>query len=57
MASVTTHYLDTTPVLVDGVPTDLFGGNFGRPAINTDGELAFFDFVEPDFSQGIFAGT
>ncbi len=52
----TTHYLDTTPVLVDGVPTDLFGGNFGRPAINGDGELAFFDFVEPDFSQGIFAG-
>jgi len=54
---VTTHYLDTTPVLVDGVTTDLFGGNFGRPAINnTGGELAFFDFVEPDFSQGIFAG-
>ena len=54
---VTTHYLDTTPVVVDGAPTDLFGGNFGRPAINTDGELAFFDFVEPDFSQGIFAGS
>ena len=53
---VTTHYLDTSPVLVDGAPTDLFGGNFGRPAINADGELAFFDFVEPDFSQGIFAG-
>jgi hypothetical protein len=53
---VTTHYLDTTPVLVDGRTTDLFGGNFGRPAINTGGELAFFDFVEPDFSQGIFAG-
>jgi hypothetical protein len=53
---VTTHYLDTTPVLVDGMTTDLFGGNFGRPAINTGGELAFFDFVEPDFSQGIFAG-
>jgi hypothetical protein len=55
--SVTTHYLDATPVLVDGVPTDLFGGNFGRPAINIDGELAFVDFVEPDFSQGIFAGS
>ena len=55
--SVTTHYLDTTPVLVDGVTTDLFGGNFGRPAINnTGGELAFFDWVEPDFDQGIFAG-
>jgi hypothetical protein len=54
---VTTHYLDSTPVLVDGVTTDLFGGNFGRPAINdTGGELAFFDFVEPDFDQGIFAG-
>lgn len=45
---VTTHYLDTTPVRVDGVTTDLFGGNFGRPAINnTGGELAFFDFVDP----------
>src|SRR5205085_9223154 len=54
---VTTHYLDTTPVLVDGVATDLFGGNFARPAINnTGGELAFFDFVKPDFNQGIFAG-
>lgn len=54
---VTTHYTDTTPVLVDGVTTDLFGGNFGRPAINnTGGELAFFDFVEPDGSEGIFAG-
>jgi hypothetical protein len=55
--AVTTHYLGTTPVLVDGVTTDLFGGNFGRPAIsNTGGELAFFDFVKPDFRQGIFAG-
>ena len=54
---VTTHYTGTVPVLVDGVTTDLFGGNFGRPAINnTGGELAFFDFVEPDFSEGIFAG-
>ena len=54
--AVTTHYLDTTPVLVDGVTTDLSGGNFGRPAINNTGELAFFDFVEPGFDQGIFAG-
>ena len=55
--AVTTHYLDSTPVLVDGVTTDLVGGNFGRPAINNTGaELAFFDFVEPDFRQGIFAG-
>lgn len=54
---VTTHYLDTTPVLVDGVPTDLSGGNFGRPAINNaGGELAFWDRVEPDFDEGIFAG-
>ena len=53
---VTTHYTDTTPVLVDGVTTDLAGGNFGRPAINNTGELAFFDFVEPGFDQGIFAG-
>jgi hypothetical protein len=54
---VTTHYVDTTPVLVDGVTTDLAGGNFGRPAINnTANELAFWDWVEPDFSEGIFAG-
>ena len=54
---VTTHYTNTTPVLVDGETTDLSGGNFGRPAINnTGGELAFVDFVEPGFSQGIFAG-
>ena len=28
----------------------------GRPAINNTGELAFFNFVEPGFDQGIFAG-
>jgi hypothetical protein len=54
--AVTTHYLGSSPALVDGVPTDLFGGNFGRAAINVDGEVAFFDFVEPDFDHGIFAG-
>ena len=54
---VTTHYTNATPVVVDGETTDLSGGNFGRPAINnTGGELAFVDFVEPGFSQGIFAG-
>src|SRR6185503_7304177 len=32
--SVTTHYTSATPALVDGVMTDLAGGNFGRPSIN-----------------------
>jgi hypothetical protein len=54
--SATTHYLDSTPVLVDGVTTDLFGGNFSRPAINNAGELAFWDLVEPSSSEGVFAG-
>jgi hypothetical protein len=50
--AVTTHYTDSAPVLVDGVTADLSGGNFGRPAINnTAGELAFFDFVEPDLND------
>jgi hypothetical protein len=44
-------------VLIDGVTTDLLGGNFGRPAINnTGGEIAFQDRVEPNFEEGIFAG-
>ena len=53
---VTTHYTGATPVLVDGVTTDLFGGNSGRPAINAGGEIAFHDRVEPSFAEGIFAG-
>ena len=53
----TTHYTGATPVLIDGVLTDLLGGNFGRPAINnTGGEIAFHDRIEPDFTEGIFAG-
>jgi hypothetical protein len=54
---VTTHYTSTTPVLVDGVTTDLAGGNFGRPSINAGGEIAFWDRVEaPVTGEGIFAG-
>jgi hypothetical protein len=55
--SVTTHYTSATPVLVDGVTTDLAGGNFGRPSINNDGEIAFWDRVDgPVPGEGIFAG-
>jgi hypothetical protein len=54
---VTTHYTGATPVLIDGVSTDLLGGNGGRPAINNNGgEIAFHDRVEPNFEEGIFAG-
>lgn len=55
---VTTHYPSATPALVDGVTTDLAGGNFGRPSINnTDGEIAFWDRVDgPVPGEGIFAG-
>jgi hypothetical protein len=55
--AVTTHYTDTTPVTIDGVTTDLQGGNFGRPSINASGEIAFWDRVEaPVAGEGIFAG-
>ena len=55
--AVTTHHTDLTPVSVDGVTTDLQGGNFGRPSINAGGEIAFWDRVEaPSPGEGIFAG-
>ena len=53
---VTTHYTSAAPALVDGVPTNLDGGNFGRPSINNaGGEIAFWDRVDGS-AEGIFAG-
>jgi hypothetical protein len=52
---VTRHYTSAAPVLVDGVPTNLDGGNFGRPSINAGGEIAFWDRVDGS-AEGIFAG-
>jgi hypothetical protein len=53
---VTRHYTNAAPVLVDGVPTNLGGGNFGRPSINNaGGEIAFWDRVDGS-AEGIFAG-
>jgi hypothetical protein len=53
---VTKHYTNAAPVLVDGVPTNLGGGNFGRPSINNaGGEIAFWDRVGGS-AEGIFAG-
>ena len=52
---VTKHYTNAAPVLVDGVPTKLGGGNFGRPSINAEGEIAFWDRVDGT-AEGIFAG-
>jgi hypothetical protein len=42
-------------VLLDGEPAR-FGGNDSRPSINNLGEIAFDEFVQPDFDGGIFAG-
>ena len=52
---ITTHYLNSTDVSVDGEPAR-FGGNFARPSINNVGDIAFDEFVQPDFNSGIFAG-
>jgi hypothetical protein len=52
---VTTHYLNSTDVSLDGQPAR-FGGNDSRPAINNLGVIAFDESVQPNFERGIFAG-
>jgi hypothetical protein len=52
---VTTHYLNSADVTVDGEPAR-FGGNLARPSIDNDGQIAFDDSVQPAFDSGIFAG-
>jgi hypothetical protein len=52
---VTTHYLNSTDVSLDGQAAR-FGGNDSRPAINDLGVIAFDESVQPNFERGIFAG-
>jgi hypothetical protein len=54
--SVSTHYTNAADVLLDGQPARFFG-TFNRPAINKKGEIAFAEFLLPDFRAGIFAGS
>ncbi len=51
----TTHLLNSTDVTLDGQAAR-FGGNFDRPSINTVGDIAVDDSVQPAFDSGIFAG-
>jgi hypothetical protein len=52
---VTTHYLNSQDVSLDGEP-QRFGGNDSRPSINNPGDIAFDESVQPDFDNGIFVG-
>jgi hypothetical protein len=52
---VTTHYLNSTDVSVDGAQVR-FGGNDSRPSINNGGDIAFDETIQPDFDSGIFVG-
>lgn len=52
---VTTHYLNSADISLDGQPRR-FGGNDSRPSINNVGDIAFDESVQPDFDGGIFAG-
>jgi hypothetical protein len=53
--ALTTHYLNSADVLLDGEPAR-FGGNDSRPSINNSGDIAFDETVQPDFDSGIFLG-
>jgi hypothetical protein len=52
---VTTHYLNSTDVSLDGDGEQVrFGGNDSRPSINDDGNIAFDESIDVD--SGIFVG-
>jgi hypothetical protein len=53
--AVTTHYLNSTDVLLDGRLVR-FGGNDSRPSINNLGDIAFDETIQPEFDSGIFVG-
>jgi hypothetical protein len=53
--AVTTHYLNSTDVLLDGRQVR-FGGNDSRPSINNLGDIAFDETIQPEFDSGIFVG-
>ena len=52
---VTTHYLNSTDVFLDGQQVR-FGGNDSRPSINNLGDIAFDETIQPEFDSGIFVG-
>jgi hypothetical protein len=54
-SGVTTHYLNSTNVTLDGQPVR-FVGNDSRPSINNVGDIAFEESIQPNFDSGIFVG-
>jgi hypothetical protein len=52
---VTTHYLDTADIVLDGHPAR-FSGFAERPSINLHGDIAVSESLQPDFQPGIFVG-
>ena len=52
---VTTHYLTSTDVSLDGQP-ERFAGRDSRPSINNVGDIAFAESIQPGFDSGIFVG-
>jgi hypothetical protein len=52
---ITTHYLNSSDITLDGSPAR-FGGRDSRPSINNLGNIVFDESVQPDFDSGIFAG-
>ena len=54
--SVTTHYLNSSDVTLDGQPAR-FVGEDSRPSINNLGDIAFTESIQPDFDSGIFVGS
>ena len=52
---VTTHYLNSTDVFLDGQQVR-FGGNDSRPSINNLGDIAFDETIQPEFDSGHFRG-
>src|SRR5262249_40003957 len=52
---LTTHHVNNADISLDGNPAR-FSGNDSRPSINNLGDIAFDEFVQPDFNSGLFAG-
>ncbi|MFL5319360.1 MAG: choice-of-anchor tandem repeat NxxGxxAF-containing protein [Myxococcaceae bacterium] len=52
---VTTHYRTDRDVVLDGKPARFFG-SFARPSINKQGDVAFQEFLSPNFESGVFVG-
>jgi hypothetical protein len=54
-SGVTTHYLNSTDISLDGQPAR-FVGDDSRPSINNLGDIAFEESIQPNFDSGIFVG-